>query len=260
MSRIRGPEDKVVLRHLGARRLSLWAVRLLIGAGLVLLSWPLAAPLADQYRAQEAYRKVSACPAGQVRTASGADCLVPGTGTVTDKETEESCSTDSYGVESCTTHYGLRTDMRVHGDARTEWIYVGRDTYRQVERGDRAELRLWRDIVVRITVGDHTEQLDPPFGFRALWGEWGKYGSLLGAWLAPGVALLVVSGRRELFGEALPALLLAHVFLGFLAAWVIEGELFGPGEGWTILIPLSLAAMAVFFTVTVVREELRENA
>jgi hypothetical protein len=143
VSRIQGPEDKVVLRHLGARRLSLWAVRLLIGAGLVLLSWPLAAPLADQYRAQEAYRKVSACPPGEVRTASGADC-------------------------------------------------------------------------VRITVGDHTEKLDPPFGFRALWGEWGKYGSLLGA--------------------------------------------FGPGEGWTILIPLSLAAMAVFFTVTVVREELRENA
>ncbi|WP_411149237.1 hypothetical protein [Streptomyces sp. A30] len=260
MGRTRGPEDKVALRHLVARRLSLRAVRLLIGAGIILLTWPLAAPLADQYRAQEAYRSASECPAGEVRTASGVDCLVPGSGTVTDKETEESCSTDSYGVESCATHYRLRTDMRVSGDARTEWIYVGPDTYRQVERGDRAELLLWRDIVVRITVGDHTEKLDPGFGFRALYGEWGKLWSLLGAWLAPGVALLVVFGRREMLGVSSPAVVLMYLFLGFLTLAVVETELFGPDQGWKVLLLVGFAALLVGGIVACVRDELRETA
>ncbi|MDQ1046394.1 hypothetical protein [Streptomyces sp. V4I2] len=259
MGRTRGPEGKAALRHLGARRLSLRAVRLLIGAGLVLLSWPLATPLVDEYRAQEAYRSASACPAGEVRTASGADCLVPGTGTVTDKETEESCSTDSYGVEDCSTYRGLRADLRVHGDARTEWIHVGQDMYRHVERGDRAEVILWRDEVVRVTVGDRVERIDPGFGLDAL--RWESFGLLLGSWLAPGAALLVVFGRRRLFGcTTLGLLLITYLFTGLFAFLALDSALFGPGEWWRTPLLVVFAVLPAAFIVAVVKEVLEENA
>ncbi|MFC9602525.1 hypothetical protein ACFTTN_03575 [Streptomyces niveus] len=109
-------------------------------------------------------------------------------GTVTDKKTGQSCTTDSDGFQSCTTYYDLRLS---YGD-RTEVRRVGSDTYDDVRRGDRAELDTWRDAVVSLAVRGHTHTYDPPADDSLRW-------RLSAAWVILGVALWAAAGGRPVY-------------------------------------------------------------
>ncbi|WBP86075.1 hypothetical protein [Kitasatospora cathayae] len=158
-----------------------------------------------------AFRYASACASGPED-----NCVAKVTGTVIDKETGQSCTSDSNTSSSCTTYYRLR--LR-YGD-RTEVRVVSSDTYDDVQRGDLAELGTWRDAVVSLTVRGHTSTYEPPSDDSTMW-------RLRAAWLVLGVAVwAVVSGR--------PAHLFAFpnfvwLWLALPISWLVHGALLGAG-------------------------------
>ncbi|NGO09555.1 hypothetical protein G5C60_18625 [Streptomyces sp. HC44] len=244
----------VVQRGLGLKeklRSVLW-LRVPVTVVLLCLAGYLAVPIAHEYQDRQTYRHAPACPAGQSRTAAAdADCLVHATGLITDKKAWESCSSDSYG-RRCGTVYRLWAGTRVHEEQRTESIRVEEDTYEYIHRRDHAELRFWHDELVRITVRDHTERLDPYFGFREgklLW--W-----LMGAWFALGAAVTVATGYvRRVLSHWKGLWVPAYYFLPYAAvASTIEGVLFDAQPMWAwimfavVMGPPGIVMMWVFLT------------
>ncbi|MFF1680506.1 hypothetical protein ACFVYG_31290 [Streptomyces sp. NPDC058256] len=124
------------VRVLGENPWTLRSLRALVTVPLLCLTGFLVVPVVDEYQDQQTYRHASVCPAGQDRTADAdPDCLVPGTGLVTDKVTWSKCESIGYGAEKCRPAYRLQADMRVQEERRTEWIDVGKDIYRLVAAG-----------------------------------------------------------------------------------------------------------------------------
>ncbi|MFE5207415.1 hypothetical protein [Streptomyces sp. NPDC056600] len=148
------------------------------------------------------------CPVGTSwRTAE--DCVAEVTAEVLGLGKSVSCTTDSNGAQSCTTNYSAR----VRFGERTEKLGVGKAFYDDVERGDRAELRLWRGDVVRMTAGGHIERF-----FTTT--ELASAGWLILGWVLLGLAWVAVLGLRlfPLLGGwmvlSVPYVLLAYNVLG----------------------------------------------
>lgn len=244
--------------------LSRTVARFVVAAGLLALSWFLTGPLVDQYELEQRYLKAVVCPAERAGATTDPDCLVPGTGLVKDRRDGESCSTDSYGVKSCSPYHDLLTEVRVRDDRRTVWLSVEADTYRKIAPGDRVPLSVWQDRTVRLVVGDHTERHDPFFSlFNEVW--W-----LQGTWIALGLAVVVASGHfRGLVLSSYGLLLLpGHYMLGAGVALAVEHELFpfgAVGSGWQGLWvgPLVIAGSGVLWTALAVSgyvEDRRKDA
>ena len=128
------------------------------------------------------YRNAALCPAG-TSWETADDCVARVTGEVVDKDTWESCTTDSNGMHSCTTHY----DLDVRFGRRTKTLGIERSTYRAADRGDPADLRLWRGQVVRMVAQGHVETYLTS-------DEWAFAGWLLLAWALLAAALLALLG------------------------------------------------------------------
>lgn len=173
------------------------------------------------------YKKAPLCPAGTPWETAG-DCVARTTGEVVDKNTSQSCTTDSNGLSSCTTYYSL--DVRF--GARTESLDVGSKTYRATDLGDPAELRLWRGEVVRMVAGGHVE------GFLTS-SEWAFVGWLFLGWLLLGACWPALFGLwlAPLLGGWLvltvPYLMVAHNLLGLnpmgWVGWSVTGLITGVG-------------------------------
>lgn len=216
-------------RALGGNPWALRSLRALVTVPLLCLTGFLVVPVADEYQDQQTYQHASACPAGQGRTADAdPDCLVPGTGLVTDKVTWSKCESIGYGAEKCRPAYSLQADIRVQEERRSEWIDVGKDIYRSVERRDVVDLYMWHDEVARIAAGDRTERLDPYFGLR-----YGPMAWLAGAWLVLVAAGFVATGYTWMLFSWLGLFILGCSLVPFIAIdAVIEGALFGAGPAW----------------------------
>ncbi|MER5546025.1 hypothetical protein ABT072_27060 [Streptomyces sp. NPDC002589] len=184
---------------------------------------------AGQYDDVTAFRHASVC-----HGTTDHGCLAPVAGTVVDRRTGESCTTDSNGVQSCTTTY----ELRVRRPDRTQWLGVGGGTYEDAHRGDPSDLRTWHGAVVRMTVDGHTETYSPPSSDSMAW-------RLSGAWLFVGLALwAVVSGRPSgliafpNFGWlwlTIPFGMLVHgVLLGDVSELVWAGLIGAFGVGWMV--------------------------
>ncbi|MFJ9034734.1 hypothetical protein ACIRQP_41170 [Streptomyces sp. NPDC102274] len=138
-------------------------------------------------QAVRVYRNASLCPVGtQWETAD--DCVAETMGEVVGTDWSESCTTDSNGLRSCTTNYSV--DVRF--GQRTQSLRVDESTYRAVDRGDPAELRIWRGEVVRMVTRGHTEIFLTSSewasaGWLFLW--WmllgGSWPTVFGLWLFP---------------------------------------------------------------------------
>lgn len=197
--------------------------RLLVTVVLVGLAALASTPLAGEYQALQTYRNATVCPVGQSRSADGDDCLVRATGEVTDKEVGQSCTTDSYGAKSCAPKYLVR--VRVPGRGETGWISTRHVTHREAVRGDRADVVLWQDDVVRLTVRGNTEKHEPYYGLKKHF-AW----LLMVAPLPLAVAVLVAVGRlgRMVFHPIAPIFLLGTPFiLGQTVGFAFESLLFG---------------------------------
>ncbi|MGP4046196.1 hypothetical protein [Streptomyces sp. 2A115] len=226
-----------------------WSLRAMVTAALLALTGLLAVPVADEYEGQQTYRNASVCPADEGDADS--DCLVPGTGLITDKVTRKECESLGYGgAEKCGPAYSVQADIRFREEQRTEWFDVSKDTYRR-DRRDRFDLYAWHDKVVRITVGDDTVRLGPHFGLRYEPMVW-----LLGAWFALVIAGVVATG----YVWAL--LTWGGLFLGvstlvpyFALLVAIEGALFGAGPLWLwILAVIGMAFCSGIVVSGVTRE------
>ncbi|WP_448319011.1 hypothetical protein [Streptomyces sp. CO7] len=148
------------------------------------------------------------CPVGTSwRTAE--DCVAEATADVLALGKSVSCTSDSNGSQTCTTNYSAR----VRFGERTEKLGVGKGFYDDVERGDRAELRLWRGDVVRMTAAGHTERF-----FTNT--ELASAGWLILGWVLLGLAWVAVLGLRlfPLLGGwmvlSVPYVLVAYNVLG----------------------------------------------
>ncbi|EST19102.1 hypothetical protein [Streptomyces roseochromogenus] len=185
---------------------------------------------AGRYDDVMAFRQASVC-----HGTAHHGCLVQASGTVVDRRTSESCTTDSNGVEHCTTSY----ELRVRRPDRTQWLGVDAGTYDDAHRGDPAELRIWHGAVVRMTVDGHTETYSPPSSDSMAW-------RLSGAWLFLGLgSWAVVSGR--------PSELIAFPNFGWLwltipFVMVVHGVLLGdvPELAWAGLMGAFGVAWMVF--------------
>ncbi|MET9503972.1 hypothetical protein ABZY42_19985 [Streptomyces sp. NPDC006622] len=128
------------------------------------------------------YKSAPACPVG-TPWESAKDCVARTAGEVAGKGTSESCTTDSHGLSSCTTNYSVR----VRFGGRAQSLAVGKNTYDGTDRGDRAELRLWRGEVVRMVVGGHVESYLTS-------SEWALAGWLILGWALAAAAWLALFG------------------------------------------------------------------
>ncbi|CAM5480312.1 Phosphoserine aminotransferase [Streptomyces aurantiogriseus] len=158
-----------------------------------------------------------------------------------DMDWSESCTTNSNGGTSCTRSYS----MDVRFGERTESLGVGSNTFRATDRGDPAELRLWRGEVVRMVAGGHVE------GYLTS-SEWAFWGWLFLGWLLLGASWLALFGLwlYPLLGGWLlltvPYLMVAYNLLGLnpmgVVGWSITGLITGVGV-W--FMGRSLAAVVV---------------
>ncbi|MCX5396862.1 hypothetical protein [Streptomyces sp. NBC_00102] len=223
-------------------RLPLWLRGLVVvaaGWGVVLCGQH----VVDAYEATSEYREAPLCTAGNERESvdGGEECVRREAGTALDRRTGEECTTDGSsagggGVTTCTTYY----DLKVEWPERTAWLGVDEETYDEITKGDRAEVRLWRDDVVGLVTLGRTRSYPPPSESGAL--PWLAAGCLilaLGAWA-------VVSGRlATLF--AFPNFGLLFVAFGF--GWLGSMALFG---GHPVLWGFAIlwTGFAVFWTVS----------
>ncbi|WP_405927018.1 hypothetical protein [Streptomyces sp. NBC_00035] len=244
------------VRAVGENPWTLRSLRTLVTVPLLCLTGFLVVPVADEYQDQQTYRHASVCPAGQDRTADeDPDCLVPGTGLVTDKITWSKCESIGYGAEKCRPAYKLQTDIRVQEERRTEWIDVGKDIYRSVERRDLVDLYVWHDEVARIAVGDRTERLDPYFGLR-----YGPMAWLAGAWLVLVAAGFVAMGYTWMLFSRLGLLILGCSLIPFIAIdAVIEGALFGSGPMWVWIVAAIGMAVGSAVVVSGLKEDVERK-
>lgn len=224
-------------------RSATWS-RLLVAAALLALGAFLATPIVDEHRMRQAYLNASVCPAGDPRTTDGgrgaADCLLPGTGEVTDREIRRGCFEDDDGFPTCRRDHRLRITVQGRDDQDSRWFLVAENTYRDTARGDRVEVLLWQDTVVRLTASGHTETYEPYFGLRDLW--WRTQG----AWLALGLAVAVATGLLWAlpFGWYIPLWLTPYILLGGTVIVVIEGVLFGMPLWVCVVAALGFAALS----------------
>ncbi|MGI5478812.1 hypothetical protein [Streptomyces lavendofoliae] len=182
-------------------------------------------------RAIAVFRKASLCPAGASGKAAD-DCVDRTSAEITGSGTRESCTTDSNGLRSCTTHYSVT----VRFGGRSEGLDVEERTYRAVRRGDTAELRLWRGEVVRMVVRGHTETYLTS-------SEWASLGWLLLGWALLGASWVALLGLRlfPLLGGWLvltvPYLMVAYHLMGFnpmgVTGWSLVGA-FTVAGFWTM--------------------------
>ncbi|KUN08413.1 hypothetical protein AQI95_08570 [Streptomyces yokosukanensis] len=197
-----------------------------VGGTVVCARWA-----AQRYDDVTAYRHASVC-----HGTAQHGCLVPTTGTVTDRSKDESCTTDSDGVEHCTTTYHLRVRLR----GQSQWLDVGAGTYAEAHPGDLADLRTWHGTVVRMTVRGHAETYPSPASDSMAW-------RLSGAWLFLGVALwAAASGRLTALAAVrglgwlwltFPFYALVHGILLGDASDLVLGVLFGAlGTAWLIFV------------------------
>jgi hypothetical protein len=153
-------------------------------------------------------RKASLCPAG-TPWETAEDCVAEVGAEVVGLGSSESCTTNSNGSQSCTTHYYADVRFGRH----TVTLGVGREFYREVERGDPAELRLWQGQVVWMKAGGHTKSYLTST-------EWASAGWLFLGWSLLGAAWLAVFGLWlfPLLGGwlvlAVPYLMVAYNLLG----------------------------------------------
>ncbi|WP_189935310.1 hypothetical protein [Streptomyces aurantiogriseus] len=186
------------------------------------------------------YKNASLCPVGTPWETAD-DCIARTTGEVVDMDWSESCTTNSNGGTSCTRSYS----MDVRFGERTESLGVGSNTFRATDRGDPAELRLWRGEVVRMVAGGHVE------GYLTS-SEWAFWGWLFLGWLLLGASWLALFGLwlYPLLGGWLlltvPYLMVAYNLLGLnpmgVVGWSITGLITGVGV-W--FMGRSLAAVVV---------------
>ncbi|MFI7504031.1 hypothetical protein ACIBVL_37230 [Streptomyces sp. NPDC049687] len=175
----------------------------------------------ERYRATVVYRNASLCPAGHEPGDTADDCIERTTARVVDMGTSRSCTTDSNGLQSCTTYYSL--DVR-HARG-TVSLDVEEETYDDVDRGDRADLRLWDGAVVRMEVAGHTEKYLAPAESSLLW-------RLAGTWLLLGAALTALVFPRSF----LPFFAGGWLLLTLSAVGVTYGVLFGVSGFWEWLL------------------------
>jgi hypothetical protein len=146
-------------------RLPVWPRALLavVAAGMVVVGGQWAAA---SYRDAAQVRHAPDCPAGVEASAPKARCVASPTALINGKDTEESCTGGGppFGVY-CNTDYRVQVSY----SRRTDRLYVGHDTYRDVVRGDPAYLRTWHGTVVRMTVHGHTETYAPPSETAMFW-------------------------------------------------------------------------------------------
>ncbi|MEH0577791.1 hypothetical protein QBA54_25705 [Streptomyces sp. B21-108] len=175
------------------------------------------------------YRSASLCPAGTPwKTAD--DCVARITGEVVDKTTSQSCTWDSGGGQSCTTDY----DLKVRFGPRTKSLGVESSTYRATDRGDQADLRLWRGQVVRMVVQGHVETYLTS-------DEWAFAGWLILAWAMLAASWLALFGLwlyPLLWGWlvlTVPYVMLASNLLGLnpmgVTGWSLLGVFTAAGLG-----------------------------
>ncbi|MET8503205.1 hypothetical protein ABZV60_00970 [Streptomyces sp. NPDC004787] len=217
--------------------------------GLVLLAvgWALvlcAQQVVDGYGATMDYRRAPLC----AETDDGGPCVRRETGTVLDRREGEHCTTSGTGggtnagttggagTTTCTPYY----DVRVAWRGRTEWLGVAFDTYEEARAGDRAELRLWRDEVVRLDVRGHTRAY-PPASQTGVW-----------MWLAAACLLLGVGAWAVVSGR--PSGLLSFsgygwLFIAFGTGWLGSMALFG-GHPVVWAFAALWTGFAVFWTVS----------
>ncbi|MFD5030707.1 hypothetical protein ACFVWX_10105 [Streptomyces sp. NPDC058220] len=181
------------------------------------------------YRATLVYKNAELCTAAPPVDAE-ADCVVSVTGRVLGKATGQSCTANSNGGQSCTTHY--RVQVRHAGD--THWLDVPSHTYRDVERGDRAELRLWRGDVVWMAVRGHT-------AMYLASAELALLGWLVLAWVLLGAAWSSLGGFR------LVAMVPGWLVLTVPYLLIVYGELFDPMGvvAWSFTVSLTAAGIWV---------------
>ncbi|NEA63448.1 hypothetical protein [Streptomyces sp. SID12488] len=180
------------------------------------------------YQKVVVYRNAPLCPAA-TRWQTADDCVAQITGEVVDAHRGESCTTDSNGVSSCTVTYSVHVRFGQH----SQWLTVDASTYRAVEMGDRADLRLWHGEVVRMTTQGHTEDYLTA-------SELASAGWLILAWLLLGATWPTLFGVR-LIGLlpgwlvlTVPYLMVAYNLLGLNPMGVV---------GWSITAVLSAVGM-----------------
>ncbi|MFF4409234.1 hypothetical protein [Streptomyces sp. NPDC001404] len=186
----------------------------------------------ESYRNSVTYRHAAPCPSDH-RTHTADDCIEQATARVVDKDVQESCTTDSNGVRSCTQHYELRIALA----GRDTWHEVQWPMYRDTDPGDRAEVRSWHGALIRMALRGRTETyLAPP--------EKSLFWRLTGAWGILGVAVGAAGGARLLF--RLPYVIGWFLLtLPFLA--IVSDVLLGNASAleWTVNIALTLPGLCV---------------
>ncbi|GHF53539.1 hypothetical protein [Streptomyces morookaense] len=141
----------------------------------------------ESYRNSVTYRHAAPCPPDH-RTRTAGNCIEQATARVVDKDIDESCTTDSNGVRSCTETYELRLALA----GRETWHEVEWPTYRDAHPGDSAEVRSWHGAVVRMALNGHTETYFAPAEKSLFWrlaGAWGLLGVAVGAAAGPRLLL-----------------------------------------------------------------------
>jgi hypothetical protein len=205
-------------------------VRLLILAGVVPAFLLCVDRVGDHAHAIGQQRQARTCPAGTPwQTAE--DCVAEVTAEVVSLSSSVSCTTTSSGGQSCTTDY--YADVRF--GQRTQTLGVGKDLYRDAERGDPAELRLWQGDVVRLEAAGHTERFLTST-------EWASAGWLFLGWMLLGVAWVAVLGLWlfPLLGGwlllAVPSMTTAYHLLGLNPMGM---------TGWSVVVVSTVAGVWV---------------
>ena len=140
------------------------------------------------------------------------------------------------GTTTCTTYY----EVEVAWDGRTAWLRLDYAAYKKVTAGDRAEVRLWRDEVVRLDVRGHTRTY-PPGSQTGVW-MW-----LAAACLVLGVGTWAVVSGRPSGLVSFPSY--GFLFIAFGTGWLGYMALFGAHPVvWAFA--LVWTGFAVFWTVT----------
>ncbi|MEU1088424.1 hypothetical protein ABZ401_16625 [Streptomyces sp. NPDC005892] len=204
--------------------------------------------VADGYTATEEYRNAPVCAAGSAggsavgHADAGEECVRREAGTVLGRRTGEHCTYDGTsgdagsGTTTCSTYY----DVQVERPGHTDWLSVGPGAYDEAEKGDRAEVRLWRGEIVGLEVPGHTETYAPSSQSGVFWR------------LAAGCLILLVGGWGVVSGR-LSSLFAFHsfglLFVAFGTAWLGSMALFG-GHPLTWGFAIVWTGFAVFWTVT----------
>ncbi|MEU6987913.1 hypothetical protein ABZ946_31535 [Streptomyces sp. NPDC046324] len=237
--------------------------------------------VAEGYGETMVYRDAPVCEVGsqQGSGSDGEECVRREAGTVLDRRTGEHCTSNGSsggtsggittigggggmataggsmggvatggvstggggGGTTCTRYY----DVEVEWPDRTAWLAVGSETYDEVKKGDRAEVRLWRGEVVGLEVRGRNHAYAPSSQSGVWWwlalgclilagGAWGVVSGRLSALLAfpnfgwpfvaAGVAWL---GAMALFGGHLVIWGFAIVWTGFAVFWIVSAWRFG---------------------------------